>query len=49
VVANAFIRYERAMHDLYSQVEILAENRRYHVLQATEGKMRGRAGESDRP
>jgi 16S rRNA (guanine1207-N2)-methyltransferase len=47
VVANAFIRYERAMQELYGQVETLAENRRYHVLQATDrenARARGRGG-----
>lgn len=34
LVANAFIRYERAMRDTFGSVETLAENGRYHVLQA---------------
>jgi hypothetical protein len=33
LVANAFIRYERAMQERYGTVEIIAEDRRYHVLQ----------------
>ena len=33
LVANAFIRYERAMQERYGTVEIVAEDRRYHVLQ----------------
>lgn len=34
VVANAFIRYERAMQERFGQVETLAESRQYHVLEA---------------
>ncbi len=34
VVANAFLRYERAMQERFGNVETLAESRRYHVLQA---------------
>ncbi len=33
LVANAFIRYERAMQERYGTVEIVAEDRRYHLLQ----------------
>jgi 16S rRNA (guanine1207-N2)-methyltransferase len=34
LVANAFIRYERAMQETFGSVETIAENDRYHVLQA---------------
>lgn len=33
LVANAFIRYERAMRDAFETVETVAENGRYHLLQ----------------
>ena len=34
LVANAFIRYERAMQETFNSVETIAENDRYHVLQS---------------
>ena len=34
LVANAFIRYERAMQESFGSVETIAENDRYHVLQS---------------
>lgn len=34
LVANAFIRYERAMQETFGSVETIAENDRYHVLQS---------------
>lgn len=49
VVANAFIRYERAMQGRYGAVETLAEDRRYHLLQATTREKRARADDPDRP
>jgi 16S rRNA (guanine1207-N2)-methyltransferase len=49
VVANAFIRYERAMQGRYGSVETLAEDRRYHVLQATLREKRERDDEPGRP
>jgi 16S rRNA (guanine1207-N2)-methyltransferase len=33
LVANAFIRYERAMRDVFEAVDTVAENGRYHLLQ----------------
>lgn len=35
LVANAFIRYERAMRERYATVEIVAEDQRYHLLQGS--------------
>lgn len=35
LVANAFIRYERAMREHFATVEVVAEDRRYHVLQGS--------------
>lgn len=32
LVANAFIRYERAMREQFEAVEVVAEDRKYHVL-----------------
>jgi 16S rRNA (guanine1207-N2)-methyltransferase len=49
VVANAFIRYERAMQGRYGSVETLAEDRRYHLLQATLREKRERDDDPNRP
>jgi 16S rRNA (guanine1207-N2)-methyltransferase len=43
VVANAFLRYERAMQGQFGTVETVAEDRRYHVLQASARDKRDRA------
>lgn len=34
LVANAFIRYERAMQETFNSVETVAENDRFHILQS---------------
>jgi 16S rRNA (guanine1207-N2)-methyltransferase len=50
LVANAFIRYERAMQETFGSVETVAENDRYHVLQSPTREPRRRddgAPESD--
>ncbi len=33
LVANAFIRYERVMRAMFPHVEVVAEDRRYHLIQ----------------
>lgn len=49
LVANAFLRYERAMQDRFAAVEMIAEDRRYRVLQALVRAKRERAEEPDWP
>ena len=41
LVANTFIRYERAMQETFGSVETIAENDRYHVLQSPTREPRG--------
>lgn len=35
IVANRFIRYERIMAQVFGRVEVVAEDRRYHVLEGS--------------
>ena len=35
IVANAFLPYDRAMRDVFGNVQVVAENARYRVLEAT--------------
>lgn len=37
LVANKFIRYEKIISEFFSKVEIVAQNSRYHLLQAIKG------------
>ena len=41
VVANGFIRYERAMREAFGNAEIIADNRRYQVVQASAHRAEG--------
>lgn len=43
VVANAFLPYERRLHELFEQVTIVARDNRYKVLAATSPRVPGRA------
>ncbi len=47
LVANAFIRYERAMQETFGSVETIAENDRYHVLQSPTREPRRQDEESE--
>ena len=47
LVANAFIRYERAMQETFNSVETIAENDRYHVLQSPTREPRRQEEESE--
>jgi 16S rRNA (guanine1207-N2)-methyltransferase len=37
LVANKFIRYEKIISDFFTKVELVAQNSRYHLLQAIKG------------
>jgi len=37
LVANRFLRYEKTMQEVFPRVEVIAENRQYHLLRASLG------------
>lgn len=44
LVANRFIRYDRLMKDVFGEVNVLAENNKFHVLEARKAQGAGRRG-----